>query len=117
MPGGDRTGPLGAGAMTGRGVGLCSGFSQPGFANARFSRGRGMGQGFNRGGGRGRRNRFFATGLTGRARGGYLPYADEFEPEPGTARKDELAYLRRESKLLRSSLESINKRIEELEKE
>lgn len=29
MPGGDRTGPLGRGPMTGRGAGYCSGFDMP----------------------------------------------------------------------------------------
>ena len=100
MPGGDRTGPLGAGAMTGRGVGFCSGNNQPGFVSAGFGGGRGFGRGFNRGGGRGRRNRFYATGVPGWARWGYNQYEPEFEPEfrprPARAgRSDELAYLKR----------------------
>ena len=33
MPFGDGTGPRGMGAMTGRGVGYCTGFGQPGFAS------------------------------------------------------------------------------------
>lgn len=31
MPGGDGTGPMGLGSMTGRGVGFCTGFNIPGF--------------------------------------------------------------------------------------
>ncbi len=31
MPRGDRTGPLGEGPRTGRGLGLCSGYNTPGF--------------------------------------------------------------------------------------
>ena len=63
MPGGDRTGPMGMGPMTGRAAGYCVGSPTPGFMNApggRGFRGRGFG-----GGGFGRRNWFYATGLTG----------------------------------------------------
>ena len=59
MPWGDRTGPLGLGPRTGRGLGFCSGFSSPGFTKAKgpgwgFGRGwwgfgRGWGRGFGRG--------------------------------------------------------------------
>lgn len=53
MPGGDRTGPLGAGPMTGRGAGFCA--NQPGFmTGGGFGRGMGMGRGF--------RNRCFSGG-------------------------------------------------------
>ncbi|MFN2363324.1 MAG: DUF5320 domain-containing protein [Halarsenatibacteraceae bacterium] len=41
MPGGDRTGPAGAGPMTGRGAGYCNGFNRPGS----FRPGAGMGRG------------------------------------------------------------------------
>ncbi|MFP3879830.1 MAG: DUF5320 domain-containing protein [Dehalococcoidia bacterium] len=33
MPFGDGTGPMGQGSMTGRGMGFCTGFARPGFAN------------------------------------------------------------------------------------
>ncbi|HHF42155.1 MAG: hypothetical protein DRJ11_04565 [Candidatus Aminicenantes bacterium] len=56
MPFGDRTGPLGLGPRTGRGMGYCSGFPTPGFMNPGpgwgFGRGwfgRGWGFGFGRG--------------------------------------------------------------------
>ncbi len=42
MPGGDRTGPLGMGSMTGRGLGYCTGFT--GFS--RFVKGRERGFGW-----------------------------------------------------------------------
>lgn len=41
MPGRDRTGPLGVGPMTGRGMGHCTGFAEFG----RFSKGRTRGLG------------------------------------------------------------------------
>ena len=57
MPRGDRTGPWGAGPMTGRAAGYCAGYSVPGFMNpiGEYGRGwgRGRGRGFGRGGGRG----------------------------------------------------------------
>jgi hypothetical protein len=69
MPGGDRTGPLGWGPMTGRGVGYWAGYPVPGYLNpipgrGWFGAGRG---GFPWGGGRGR---FFGRGFGfGRGRG------------------------------------------------
>jgi hypothetical protein len=58
MPRGDRTGPWGAGPMTGRGAGYCAGYSVPGYMNpvGGYGRGwgRGRGRGFGRGWGRGR---------------------------------------------------------------
>lgn len=47
MPRGDRSGPMGRGPLTGRGVGLCAGYKSPGFMNARAGRtyvGRGLGR-------------------------------------------------------------------------
>ena len=35
MPAGDKTGPLGQGPMTGRGLGYCAGYNTPGYANPR----------------------------------------------------------------------------------
>ena len=53
MPRGDRTGPWGAGPMTGRAAGYCAGYPVPGFVNPRRGYGRGWGRGFGRGWGRG----------------------------------------------------------------
>ncbi|MFO7810169.1 MAG: DUF5320 domain-containing protein [Candidatus Delongbacteria bacterium] len=49
MPRGDRTGPNGAGQMTGRGLGYCAGYDEPGFTAG----GRGLGRGYGRGYGAG----------------------------------------------------------------
>jgi hypothetical protein len=46
MPGGDGTGPFGAGPKTGRAMGFCAGYNNAGFAygrGRRFSIGRGFG--------------------------------------------------------------------------
>ena len=53
MPRGDRTGPLGQGPMTGRGLGDCSGYERSGWFGGGFGRGFGAGRGFRRGYGRG----------------------------------------------------------------
>ena len=105
MPRGDRTGPMGAGPMTGRGAGYCAGFGVPGFANA--VPGRGLGLGY-RGGGRGWRNMYYATGLPGWARYGY-----GFGPAP--VPPQELSALRAQAKLLSDQLAAIHKRIDEIE--
>ncbi len=109
MPAGDRTGPMGAGPMTGRRMDYCAGYLVPGYANPAF----GWGYGFRRsfwgwGGGRGWRHWFYATGLPGWVRAGYgfVP------PTP----EQELTWLKNEAAWLKDRLEAINQRIEELEK-
>jgi len=98
MPGGDRTGPLGAGPRTGRGLGYCSGYNRPGFANP-VPEGRGwLGFGY-RGMGHGWRNRFYATGIPGWA--AYTP-------------EQEAADLKAQADWLKGQLEAIQKRLEEL---
>lgn len=49
MPGGDKTGPLGMGPMTGRAAGFCAEFGMPGYMNPVPGRGFGMGLGRGRG--------------------------------------------------------------------
>jgi hypothetical protein len=53
MPRGDRTGPWGAGPMTGRAAGYCAGYSIPGYLNPVGGWGRRRGRGYGRGWGRG----------------------------------------------------------------
>lgn len=114
MPGGDRTGPMGAGPRTGRGAGYCSGSPAPGFVRAGFGRGR-------RGGGRGWRNMFFATGLTGRQRAATAGSDAAATPTnvPPTSENNptELDQLRQQAASVAASLEQIQRRIDELEKE
>ncbi len=68
MPGGNGTGPMEMGPMTGRGAGYCAGYQMPGYANP--IPGRGCGRGFGFGGGRGR-----GFGFAQGARWGMMPYA------------------------------------------
>ncbi len=119
MPGGDRTGPMGAGPMTGRAAGFCAGSSVAGYANPiggrgffGFGRGRGFGM---RGGGRGWRHWFYATGLPGWARAGY-DYPVDFAGAAPTAEQQREA-LKQQAQYLQDSLDAINKQIDELEKE
>jgi len=105
MPGRDRTGPMGAGPMTGRRAGYCAGFDAPGYASAapRWLNRFGFG---NFGQGRGWRHWFYATGQPGWARTDYAPVTPE----------QELAELKEESGWLKDQLDAINRRISELEK-
>jgi len=103
MPRGDRTGPMDAGPMTGRRAGYCAGYSMPGFINP-AAPWQGLGFGF-RGGGRGWRNMFYATGLPGWQRFNYAPPAPQEEAES----------LKAQANWLKDQLDAINKRIEELE--
>ena len=109
MPGGDGTGPRGMGPMTGRAAGLCAGYPTPGYMNAAGGRGF-WGWGRGRGGGWGRRNWFYATGLPFWARTAQTSFG------PPSA-EQERESLRQQSQYLQDSLDAINRRIEDLEKE
>jgi hypothetical protein len=92
--------------MTGRGAGYCRGSLQPGYANP------GGGRGFGGGGGRGRgqRNRFFASGWPGWARWwGSGTNAAAVGPE------QEKQVLQQQVQQLQTSMEAIQKRIQELD--
>jgi len=117
MPRGDGTGPLGLGPMTGRAAGYCAGYPVPGFANP-FS-GRHI---FGRGG-RGYRNWFYATGLTGwqRALQG-LPawgcfHPGIFPPIPEVSKEQQVNFLKEQAKYFEDTLEEIRKRIKDLQSE
>ena len=127
MPGGDSTGPMGMGPMTGRGAGLCAGYPAPGYMNPGPGGGLGRGGGFGRGGGWGRRNWFYATGLTGWQRAAYgypsytgtvpygAPYAAPYGPT--VTKQQELDELKGQAEYIEDTMDGINKRIAELEAE
>ena len=89
MPGGDGTGPLGQGPMTGRARGYCAGFPEPG-----FWRGRGIGRGFNR--------RFFRTNQ-------YIPYNRPYQSE-----NEEKDYLETLIKDLEQRLDELRKKVNDI---
>ena len=122
MPGGDRTGPLGMGPMTGRAGGYCTGFQMPGFANSMDRYGFGMRGG--RGGGRGHRHRFYATGLTGWQRGmprfpfpGYYPgpLPSKAPFNPAITREQEADMLKSQVEEMEDTISGMKKRIQEIE--
>ena len=113
MPGGDGTGPGGMGPMTGRAAGYCAGYPVPGFMNPIPGRG---------GGGWGRRNWYYATGMPGWQRAGYgypafggTPFAAPYAPT--VSRDQEVNMLKGQAEYFEDALEGIKKRIEELESE
>lgn len=116
MPKGDRTGPLGMGAMSGRGAGYCKGYGMPGFAcgAAGGPGGMGPGRGGFGGGGFGRRQRFYATGVpTWRRYGAFDPVmgtAPYQKPVPGMERQ----MLKRQAEVLQAELEMIQQRLANL---
>jgi hypothetical protein len=118
MPSGDRTGPMGMGARSGRAAGYCAGFGMPGYANPIPGRGFGMGFGRGRGGGgrgfggggRGWRHMFYATGLPGWAR--FSGVAAPYQPPDPEAEKQAL---NSQAEALQSELDLIKKRLSEIE--
>ena len=126
MPQGNRTGPEGAGPMTGRAMGYCAGYEMAGFETApggRAGRGLGLGLGRRFGGGRGgasfRRAGGFGGGL-GAGRGRAAAYGGRFSAglgrsywnegaETGEARE---ASLREEIDLLSNRLELLKRELD-----
>ena len=105
MPGGDRTGPMGLGPMSGRGAGYCAGYGVPGYMNPLPGRGFG-------GGGRGWRHGYHATGLPGWAGWGYPTWPQYGAAPPPQA---EMEFLREQARTLQAELEDIEHRMKELE--
>jgi hypothetical protein len=121
MPWGDRTGPWGAGPMTGRAMGYCAGYPGPGYMNAGFGFGRGPG-------------RFRGRGFGWRRWQGYVPVpAEPAQRVWGPAQvpqtyqltkqeeiqmlEDETKAIEEEQKILKQEHEETRKRIEELKKQ
>ncbi len=107
MPGGDRTGPVGMGPMTGRAAGYCAGYGVPGYMTPVGGGFRGWGRGR---GGRGWRHQFYATGLPGWASGGFGA-----APSPAPSAESELEALKQQAEFMHDSLEQINRRIQEIQ--
>ncbi|MEA1979888.1 MAG: DUF5320 domain-containing protein [candidate division Zixibacteria bacterium] len=130
MPRGDKTGPMGAGAMTGRGEGFCAGNDVPGYMSqsfgGNFGRGRGLRRGFGGGIGRGfgrgfqgggrYRNQFFAGGPA-------RMYPRNFNPSVPTeefvaaSQQEELSYLKEEAQYLKGALKNIELQMSKIQQE
>ena len=107
MPGGDKTGPMGQGPMTGRNLGFCEGYDTPGFSKGYGQVGRGSGLGRGRGAGRscgsGAGRRMGPGRFNG---GGWMR---------GTmSKEDETRMLKEQAENLRGSLKNIEDRLNEL---
>lgn len=121
MPRGDRTGPGGMGPRTGRAAGYCAGFGLPGYVNPGPGMGLGMGWGW-RGGGRGWRHMYYATGLPGWMRSGYAwpwaappTYASPAYAPPEPDPQQERDALKAQAEWLQEQLDGISRRMSELE--
>ncbi|MCU0602962.1 MAG: DUF5320 domain-containing protein [Desulfobacterales bacterium] len=104
--------------MTGRRAGFCAGFAMPGYENPLPGRGMGMGFGRGRGAwgrgagqGRGWRNMFFAAGQPGWMRYGSAAPTGDLDPQ------EEKQMLKNQADAMQNELDSIRKRLEEMEKE
>jgi len=117
MARGDRTGPAGAGRMSGRAAGYCAGYGVPGFAHPLF------GGGFGRRGGRGGgADRGFGFDWGRGAWRGPVGVANGDSPYGGPAapvltRDQEIEQLKDQAKYFEGALEEIGKRIQDLDSE
>ena len=110
MPGLDRSGPMGSGPMTGGRRGICgraAGAAEMPVYGGGYGYGPGMGfrRGFGRARGRG----------AGPAFGGYA-YPPVYGSGYPASKTDEIEMLRSDADAMRNSLETIQRRIAELEK-
>ena len=103
MPGGDGTGPVGHGPMTGRGAGLCAGYTTPGYTTPGY--GRGLGRSAKR-------------GFWGRGRGfGWRNYSLEPYYSHVPSKEEEKTYLENMIKNLKEEIKSLQDRIQDISKE
>ena len=108
MPAGNRTGPMGMGPRTGRGLGYCSGYSAPGYMQGYpMGRGRGWGGGMGRGRGRG-----WGWGF----QPGYAITEPPYYPEP-ISPVEESKILNQTLENLKAQIKAIEKRIDAINKE
>jgi hypothetical protein len=109
MPGFDGTGPMGQGSMSGGGRGYCA----VNLSGTGLKRGTGRGF-FGRGGGRGNRNCFYATGLPGwmRAQKGMQAFGGVGS---NLSKEDELSVLKGQADCLKAELEAVQARVQDLE--
>ncbi len=109
MPGFDKSGPMGAGHMTGGRRGLCNPANTGNGGIYGYGRGMNIGRGSRGvfGPGRGIRRGF---------RRGFAWYPPEYVPAYSTDQKSEVDMLKAEADYLKNAIDTINKRIEDLEK-
>jgi len=115
MPAGNRQGPWGAGPRSGRALGFCEGYPNPGYMTpSNFGgfygrRGRGFGRGMGFGFGRGAQWR---GTMPPRAVDAGWDYAGQYRSSP----QDERHSLESQAGMLKEQLDFIQKRLNELQK-
>ena len=114
MPRGDGTGPNSQGPLTGRGLGYCTGYVTPGYAQGS---GRGLGLGLRRGFG----GRFFRGAMPsgGRGWGGYnawidTPYGPMTQAPANPTPEEEKVFLKDQAKMMEEELKAIKQRLSEI---
>jgi hypothetical protein len=119
MPRGDKTGPGGAGPMTGRAAGYCAGYAVPGYLNPLCGYGRGFGRGWRRGYGRGWGRGWYSYPPPAIVQPAY-PQAYPITPQPQTPEQEVSALenyhkdLVAEKTNLEQEMDGVKARIEEL---
>ena len=115
MPGFDRTGPMGAGPMTGGRRGFCNPATAgylPAYGGYGYGRGLGMRRGFRGGYGPG-----WGRGY-GRGYGWYPPaFGAGYPPVYPMGAASEIDMLKEQADYMKNALDAINQRIDALEKE
>lgn len=110
MAQGDKTGPMGQGPMTGRGLGYCAGYDSPGLTRG-FGGDRGQSRGFGGGCSQGR-GRGFSRGM-GRGFGFNSPNTTQFQGP----NNDEISSLKAQAESLKRAQQEIERRLNDLEKQ
>ena len=102
------------GPMTGRAAGYCAGFAMPGYMNGPSGQSYGRGVGWSRsfGGGRGWRNRFYATGIPG-----WMGYGAPATVYPTLDPAAERQALRAQEGALQADLDLIRKHLAAVEQD
>ena len=123
MPAGNRTGPLGYGPMTGRGLGYCAGYSAPGFTKGTPRGGMGYGFGRGRGFGRGFGRRFYPDISYGYSMSSRETYPEYYYYPPvenisqEQRREEEKVYLENLVKHMGDEIRAMQERLKELSEE
>jgi len=105
MPRFDGTGPLGQGAMTGGGRGMCAGYVTPRDVPSAYGRGRfGYGRGWTRGFGRGLGRGF-----------GWRGYSVPYGGAVPINRQEEMEILKDQAQTMQDEINAVNQRIKDLQ--
>ncbi|MEA2035959.1 MAG: DUF5320 domain-containing protein [Nanoarchaeota archaeon] len=123
MPGGDGTGPLGQGSMTGRGAGYCADYNAPGYANplpgmgiGRGGRGAGRGLGLGFGRGFGWRRMAFAQAAPVASVTPVDRVVPVYPAQAQPTKEQNIQYLENETKALEAEQEALKQELETVKK-